>query len=372
MNITSQVRKLTNYSNTLSVLYVEDNDSAREQTIKVLENFFTHITVAVDGDDGFEKFLDNNSFDLIITDINMPRKDGIQMVKEIRNLDKDIPIIILSAHDDSNYFINTIRLGVDGYILKPLDFAQLLSTLDKCIEKIKLRADNLHYTKQLEQLNHLLESQVDERIKEVITLNQEIKETQKEVVFTLGAVGEHRSQETGNHVKRVAEYSKLLALHYGLAKEDVELIKTASPLHDLGKIAIPDSILNKPGKLSEQEYTIMKHHAELGHSMLKSSSRPLLKAAATIAYEHHEKWNGSGYPRGIAGENIHIYGRITAIADVFDALGSDRCYKKAWEDEKIFDFFKSERGKHFDPLLIDQFFEFLDDFLQIRDELKDT
>ncbi len=202
-------------------------------------------------------------------------------------------------------------------------------------------------------------------------LSQEIEETQKEVVFTMGAIGESRSKETGNHVKRVAEYSKLLALAYGLPEQEAELLKQASPMHDIGKVAIPDAILNKPGRFNAQERAIMDTHAELGYSMTNKSERPLLKAASIVAHEHHEKWNGKGYPRGLSGEDIHIYGRITAIADVFDALGSDRVYKKAWNDEKILKLFREERGEHFDPNLIDLLFDNLDKIYAVRDTFKD-
>jgi response regulator RpfG family c-di-GMP phosphodiesterase len=217
-----------------------------------------------------------------------------------------------------------------------------------------------------------IEEKVKEGIEEIKNLNNEIESTQKEVVFTMGAIGESRSKETGNHVKRVAEYSKLFALYYGLSKEEAELLKQASPMHDIGKVAIPDAILNKPGRFDENEREIMNTHAMLGYEMLKHSKRPILKAAAIVAKEHHEKWDGTGYPNGIKGENIHIYGRITALADVFDALGSDRVYKKAWDDERIFSLFKEERGKHFDPKLVDIFFENLDEFKKIREKLKDV
>ena len=202
-------------------------------------------------------------------------------------------------------------------------------------------------------------------------LNQDIEDTQKEVVFTMGAIGETRSKETGNHVKRVAEYSKTFALLYGLNEKEAEMLKQASPMHDIGKVGIPDSVLNKPGRFDEEERKIMDTHAKLGYDMLKASNKPLLKLAATVAYEHHEKWNGSGYPNGLKAEEISIQGRITALADVFDALGSDRVYKKAWDDERIFKLFKEERGIHFDPKLIDIFFDNLDKFLVIREQFKD-
>ncbi len=209
-------------------------------------------------------------------------------------------------------------------------------------------------------------------VTELIALQKEIEDTQREVVFTMGAIGETRSKETGNHVKRVAEYSYLLAKLVGLDTEQAELIKMASPMHDIGKVGIPDAILNKPARLDFEEFEIMKQHAELGYEMLKGSNREILRTSAIIAHEHHERWNGQGYPRKIAKEEIHIAGRITAICDVFDALGSDRCYKNAWDLEKILDFFKVERGEHFDPQLVDLFLENLDKFLEIRDQYVDV
>ncbi|MGB8954819.1 MAG: HD domain-containing phosphohydrolase [Tumebacillaceae bacterium] len=203
-------------------------------------------------------------------------------------------------------------------------------------------------------------------------LANEIEETQKEIIFVMGEIGETRSKETGNHVKRVAEYSKILALKYGLSEEEAELIKTASPMHDIGKVAIPDAILNKPGKLTPEEYEIMKSHTVIGYNLLKGSKRRLLNAAAIIAIQHHEKWNGTGYPHGLRGEDIHLYGRITAVADVFDALGSERSYKKAWELDRILQLFREERGEHFDPQLVDLFMEHLDEFLKVRDLYRDV
>jgi len=216
-----------------------------------------------------------------------------------------------------------------------------------------------------------IEQKIDNGLSEIKDLNEEIENTQREVVFTMGSIGETRSKETGNHVKRVAEYSRLFAIYSGLSNEEADLLKQASPMHDIGKVAIPDAILNKPGSFTQNEREIMNTHALLGYEMLKHSNRPILKAAAIVAKEHHEKWDGTGYPNALKGEDIHIYGRITAIADVFDALGSDRCYKKAWDDEKIFNLFKEERGIHFDPKLVDIFFEHIDEFKKIREDLKD-
>jgi len=206
----------------------------------------------------------------------------------------------------------------------------------------------------------------------IYDLYTEIENTQKEVVFTMGAIGESRSKETGHHVKRVAEYSLVLAQLAGLKQKECELLRQASPMHDIGKVGIPDSILHKPGKLDEKEWKIMKTHSKLGYNMLKHSQRDILKTAAIVAHEHHEKWNGKGYPKGLAGEKIHIYGRITAIADVFDALGSDRCYKKAWKLDKIIELFQEERGQSFDPNLVDLFLGNIEKFLEIRSKYIDV
>jgi len=208
-------------------------------------------------------------------------------------------------------------------------------------------------------------------ITDILKLHKEIEHTQSDLIFRMGEIGETRSKETGHHVKRVARYSQLLAQYYGMSEQEIKYLVAASPMHDIGKVGISDSILNKNGKLTKIEWNVMKTHATIGYDLFRDSEKPLLRTAAIIAYQHHEKYDGSGYPRGLSGENIHIYGRITAVADVFDALGSDRCYKKAWDDDKIFTLLKEERGKHFDPQLIDIFFDHLDEFLEIRDYFSD-
>jgi response regulator RpfG family c-di-GMP phosphodiesterase len=221
----------------------------------------------------------------------------------------------------------------------------------------------------VQEINSILLYVTD--ITKVIDLNEEIDSTQRDIIYTMGAIGESRSQETGNHVKRVAKYSYLLAKLYGLSEQESNMLKLASPMHDIGKVSIPDNILNKPDKHTPDEWEIMKTHSNLGYKILKNSNRPIIQTAAIVALEHHEKYDGSGYPNNKKGEDIHIYGRITAIADVFDALGSERVYKKAWELDDILELFKKEKGKHFDPKLIDLFFDNLEQFLKINEKYKD-
>ena len=244
------------------------------------------------------------------------------------------------------------------------EIAEIAHIID---ENIYIATDIL---KQERANAEIIEQKVAEATKELKALNNEIEATQREIVFTMGAIAEERSQETGDHIKRVAEYSLILARLYGLSLEESLLIKNASPMHDIGKVGIPDAILNKPGRFTPEEFAIMKTHAEIGYKMLKHSNRSILKAAAILAYEHHERWDGNGYPRGLKGEEIHIYGRITAIADVFDALGSDRVYKKAWPLKKILKLFEEERGKQFDPVLTDLFLNNLEHFLAAKEMIE--
>ncbi|MES2684798.1 MAG: HD domain-containing phosphohydrolase [Pseudomonadota bacterium] len=203
-------------------------------------------------------------------------------------------------------------------------------------------------------------------------LHQQVNKTQRELIVMLSEAIEKRSRETGNHVRRVGEYSRLFGQLWGMDEDECETLLIAAPLHDAGKIAIPDAILNKPGRLTDEEFIIMRTHAMLGGQMFEGHGLPVLKAAAILAGQHHERWDGQGYPLRIAGEAIHIYGRIVAVADVFDALGSDRCYKKAWDMESILAYMRAESGKQFDPVLIQLLMDNLDDFLAIRDRYHDS
>ena len=261
-----------------------------------------------------------------------------------------------------------------GRVLKN-DTKIIINNINKINRGIYASPQTINRPDELGEISYAIKgmaTSIHDGIEKIELLNEEIVNTQKEIVYTMGEIAETRSKETGHHVKRVAEYSKLLALKLGLSEHEAELLKLASPMHDIGKVAIADSILNKPGKLTFEEFEIMKTHAQLGYEMLKHSNKPILQAAAIVSEQHHEKYNGKGYPKGLIGENIHIYGRITAVADVFDALGSDRVYKKAWDDEKIFNLFKEERGEHFDPKVIDAFFDSLDEIFEIRDKNQDV
>lgn len=605
----SEIKKQLEYLKELVVLYVEDDEKIREEIVFFLERRVKKLIVGRDGQEGLELYKENK-VDLIITDIQMPRLDGIKMSEQIKAMNKDARIIVITAFNDSDYLLEAINLNLKSYLTKPLDLMKLLNimvesandlylknknqelintfeqyksvvdektivskadingnityvnkpfeeisgftrdevlgkshniirhtdTSDELFEElwatilnkkvwtgkiknkkkngdyyivdtiikpildldgniqefIALRSDitelerskeyfqneNYKTTKSLKESisiaktyqeaidnsNMIIKIDKDRKIKSVneafcrvskyeksdlegkdytilkspdtsekeyesflnemfdtlqkgkiwkgkvsnigkdgknfhcntyvvplknadgeiyeymgirhdITkienLHKELEDTQRELIYRLGEVGETRSKETGNHVKRVALYSKLLAKKLGLNEDEVNRIYSASPMHDIGKIGIPDSILNKPDKLDEKELDIMRTHASLGHNILESSSRPILQAAAIISLTHHEKWDGTGYPNGLKGDDIHIFGRITAIADVFDALGSKRVYKQAWPLKDILNLFEEQKGKHFDPEFIELFMSNLDEFLEIKERYED-
>ncbi|QPK64365.1 response regulator [Methylomonas sp. LL1] len=292
--------------------------------------------------------------DLILLDIRMPDMDGYEVCSRLKQnpLTKNIPVLFISALTDVNDKLKAFNVGGLDYINKPFQ-----------IEEVKARVST-HL--QLKALQSSMEQKISEGIDEIQSLSREIIETQRELILTMGEICETRSHETGMHVKRVADYSFLLAQLYGCS--DADLIKQASPMHDIGKVAIPDYILNKPGPLTEAEWVVMKTHSELGFHMLSVSQRPLLKMAAIIAQQHHEKWDGSGYPQALKADEIHIAGRISGFADVLDALGHERCYKKAWEWDRILQFIEVQRAKHFDPRLTDLFFEHIDQFVALAEQ----
>jgi len=304
--------------------------------------------------------------------------DGVQRIE----IDANTGLVGSAVNTNKTLIINDVRNDVrfnkeidkkTGYVTKTMMVIPMENKNDEVIGAIQVINKKDHDVFSNLDLKYLTlaASYAVESIGTILLL-EEIEKTQKELIFIMGATGESRSKETGNHVKRVAKYSWLLAKLYGLSEKECDVLHDVSPMHDIGKIAIKDAILNKPGRLDDDEMEIMKTHANLGYEILKYSELPLLKAASIVAHEHHEKYDGSGYPNRLKGENIHIYGRITALSDVFDALGSERVYKKAWEDERIFSLFKQERGKHFDPKLVDLFFKHSKEFFAIRDEFADV
>jgi len=273
--------------------------------------------------------------------------------------------------------INTFRT-IQTYVKDPLE--SLVNKAEEAYEKnIPLDTEyfrSLEFQNVAKEINlfnsDIIKTQkmLKDKNLELELLNDEIEDTLKETVFTMGVIEEKRSKETNNHTRRVTGYCKLLAEKLGMPENEIELIGDAAPLHDIGKIGISDYILLKSEKLTTEEFEIMKNHTTMGYDMLKHSERRVLKAAAIIAFQHHEKWDGTGYPTNLRGEEIHIYGRIIALADVFDALSTARSYKTAWPIDEVVSEIKKERGKHFDPKLVDIFMDNIDDFVAIKNKFR--
>ncbi len=267
-----------------------------------------------------------------------------------------------------------INLGIDSlYQICTLESAELEQMIsENRIKKIRHNSHGRYFDIQLKgSKEHCAVFLYAMDVTKEFMVQKELKYTQKEFTHTMGFIGEQRSNETVSHIKRVSEYSKLLGIASGLRRQEIKLLYLTAPLHDIGNALIPDEILNKPEKLTKEEFKIMQQHTQFGYEIFKNYEQPLFKAAATIAHQHHEKFDGSGYPQGLKGEEIHIFARIFAIADVFDALASDRVYKKAWDIDIVLDLIRSERGHHFDPKLVDLFFKHLHKFLAIKSKYQD-
>lgn len=301
---------------------------------------------------------DDAAFDLILLDIMMPGLDGYETCQRIKSQTqlKDIPIIFLTAKADVDSIARAFKVGGVDYVTKPFHAAELLARVRTHVQ--------LYQTKKwLEQQNIDLETK--SRFAQARLLS-ELENSQKELIWFLTELMESTSDETGKHIRRVAEISALLAkLHPTLTDTDADTLYHASPMHDIGKMTVPHEILHKPGKYTPEEFEVMKSHTTNAYKLLSGSKRKLIKSAAIIAYQHHEKWDGSGYPRGLKGSDIHIYGRIVALADVFDALTHQRCYKTAWTVDDAVAFIQEQRGYHFDPELVDLMISHLDQFADI-------
>lgn len=297
--------------------------------------------------------------DLILLDINMPYLDGFQVMDQLKALNDPLlpPIIILTAQHGKDFLLRALAGGARDFITKPFDRNELLMRVRNLLD-----AQLAH--RLLYDQNAVLEQLVQERTKE-------LNRARLQIVQRLGMAAECKDEITGNHIMRMSHYSALLARAVGWNEAECELLLHASPMHDIGKIGIPDAILSKPGKLEAHELEVMKTHASIGGKLLEGDDSALMFMALEIALTHHEKWDGSGYPNGLAGEAIPQCGRITALTDVFDALTSTRSYKKAWTVDAAVTFIKENSGAHFDPVLVEAFLQKLPQILEIRAQFPD-
>ena len=298
--------------------------------------------------------------DLILLDINMPHLDGYQVMEQLKELNDPLlpPILILTAQHGKNFMLRALAAGARDFVTKPFDRNELLMRVRNLLD-VQL-AHRLVYDQK-----NMLEEMVNRRTKE-------LRHSQLQVVRRLGRAAEYRDEQTGNHILRMSHISFILSQGLGWSASKCELMLNASPMHDIGKIGIPDNILLKPRELNSQEWQIMKKHTTIGAELLDDDDSQLMLMAREIAIAHHEKWDGSGYPHGLAGEEIPHTARIAALADVFDALISVRPYKKAWTIDAALEFIKENNGKHFDPELVEIFLQKLPSILEICNQFSDS
>ncbi|MCX8083707.1 MAG: response regulator [Calditerrivibrio sp.] len=349
-----------------TIIVADDESFNRELIIEFLSDQGYKLLEAENGLQVLN-LLSEHDVDLVLLDIGMPLMNGIEVLREIRGAKAhnypNIPIIVITAFPDEKY--RCLELGANDFITKPIDIFELQLRIKNTLN-VKLYAD------VLQNFNNTLEKMVAERTFELQEALKRSKRAELEISLRLGKATEYRDFETGDHTKRMSEYSALLAELYGLGKEEVELIHVAAPLHDIGKVGIPDAILLKPGRYTKEEFDIMKLHVNIGLEMLKDHEDfPVLKAGYQIIAGHHENWDGSGYPFGKKGDDIHIYGQICKIADVFDALTTKRVYKEPYSIEEAVKIMVADRGKMFNPKLLDIFIENLSQFLTIKEKFKD-
>lgn len=299
--------------------------------------------------------------DCILSDIKMPGKTGLDLLRSVKSYWPEMAVILFTGNAEIHTAVSSMQEGAYDFILKPIQLKQVIHSITNALEKKRLKLEVRNYQRNLEKL-------VLERTSQINDAMQALEVSHLDTINRLCQAAEYRDDETGYHVLRISKYCEVLARGWGLSEEDNWLLSKASPLHDIGKIGIPDSILLKPGRLTAEEFEIMKKHSEYGGEILKNANSKVLQIAETVAISHHEKWDGSGYPRGLRGEEIPLMGRITAVADVFDALTMKRCYKPPFTLEASVNIITEGRGKHFDPRIVDIFTEHLDEFVRIQKE----
>jgi putative two-component system response regulator len=347
------------------ILVVDD----QLQNIELLETYLIpqgyEIVKATKGEESLGK-LSCNQIDLILLDVMMPDMDGFEVTRRVRqdNTHRLLPIILVTSLRETEDRVKGIEAGCDDFISKPVDKMELLARV-RSLLKVKAYNDLMsNYRKELE-------SEVTRRTEELKQAFERIKAASLDTIYRLSMAAEYKDEDTGAHIKRMSRYSAAIARRMGLDKSTIETILYASPMHDLGKIGIPDQILVKPAKLDPVEWEIMKLHTVIGAKILKGSDAEFIRLGETIAQCHHEKWDGSGYPNNLKGIEIPIAGRITAIADVFDALTSKRPYKKPFSVEESLAIIREGRRSHFDPDVVDAFFAIQDEILTIKNQYDD-
>lgn len=360
------------------ILVVDDNEMNRDMLGRRLEKQGYTITYAENGEQALA-VLKDAAVDLVLLDIQMPVMDGHQTLGYMKGdpVLKDLPVIVISAQNELDGVVRCIELGAEDYLNKPFNPVILKARIHASLEKKRLSDQSKRYKLQIEDQNRQLERRVIEQVLQITT-------AQRGAIFAMSKLAESKDPETGAHLERMREYCRLISSRLQskslfpdqITSGFIDNIYAASPLHDIGKVGVPDNVLLKPGKLDPDEWVLMKTHSTIGADTLRAVDRQhpgnsFLVMGIDIAENHHEKWDGSGYPKGLAGDAIPLSARILALGDVYDALTSKRCYKEAFSHDKSRGIIVDSRGTHFDPVVVDAFLDIEDEFIRVRSEFQD-
>ncbi|MEE8350806.1 MAG: HD domain-containing phosphohydrolase [Rhodospirillales bacterium] len=356
---------------TNKVLIVEDETEIREEVHECLTDEGYDCVDAVNGEQGLERIRQDPEIAVVLTDLRMPGRSGLEMIgvaKSEIDDDRELEFIIMTGHGGTQQAIDALQLGVMDFLEKPIDVNHVIHVVRRAEELVVLKRAGKHYQKSLK-------ADVEAKTIKIQGLLDNLEIAYSEVVDCLAMAAEFKDPETGNHIRRIGEYAKVVAAELGWSKERQRVIGLAAPLHDVGKIGTPESVLLKKDKLTPDEVVIMNQHVEIGQRILSNSKHPVMVVAANIALGHHERWDGGGYPRGLKGAEVPIEARITMLGDIYDALRSERPYKPAFDHEKVLSIMLEGDNRtdpsHFDPELLTVFKAKSDAFQEIFDTLAD-
>lgn len=343
-----------------SVVIVDDQATSRQILAEIIRKTIGHVDIQLfEGAPAALDWMAVHTPDLVIADYKMPEMDGVEFTRRIRELPaiNDVPVVIVTIVEDREVRYQALEAGATDFLTKPVDRHECAA---RCRNLLTIRHQQ-----------HIIRDRADWLEQQVRFATSEVRERERETLLRLAKAGEFRDEETFNHVLRVKRYTKMIALDLGFPEEEAEVVGLAATLHDIGKVGVPDGILLKAGRYTSSEKLLMQQHTRIGHNILKDSPSKYLQTGAIIALNHHEDFDGGGYPVGLAGDDIPMPARIVAVADVFDALTSSRPYKKPWSLEAAFDFLQNQSGKKFDPLCVEIFFGNEEEVIRVHNELQD-